>query len=109
MRPEDCVDPIHSEYETDPDMMEIVMEFAAELPERIRMMEELLSKGDWEELQRLSHQLKGAGGGYGFPHITEVSARLEAALKEAAGEGPVKELCGELADTLRAVEVSGRS
>ncbi|MFQ5698106.1 MAG: Hpt domain-containing protein [Myxococcota bacterium] len=100
------MDSIHSEYESDPDMMDLVQEFAAELPERIRMMEELLSRGDWEELQRLAHQLKGAGGGYGFPQITEVSARLEQALKESAGEGRVKELCGELGDTLRAVEVS---
>lgn len=34
-------------------------------------------KGDREFLARKAHQLKGAGGGYGFPGLSESASRLE--------------------------------
>src|SRR6516164_4111740 len=62
---------IRSTYESDPDMLEIVREFASELPARIAKLEAHLAAGELRELQTLAHQLKGAGGGYGFPQIIE--------------------------------------
>ena len=99
------MDPIRSIYEADPDMLEIVREFASELPARIAKIETLLGSRAWSELQTLSHQLKGAGGGYGFAAITEVAARLEQALKSGAAEPQVKDHAAELCATLRAVVV----
>jgi HPt (histidine-containing phosphotransfer) domain-containing protein len=99
------MDPIRSTYEADPDMLEIVREFASELPERIARLEALLASRAWPELQTLSHQLKGAGGGYGFAVITEVAARLEQALKSGAAEPVVKDHAAELCAILRAVTV----
>ena len=99
------MEPIRSLYEDDPDMLEIVREFARELPERARVLEECLAKGSLSELQRLAHQLKGAGGGYGFAQITEVAARLEQALKAGAAEPVIKDRAAELCATLRAVVV----
>jgi HPt (histidine-containing phosphotransfer) domain-containing protein len=90
-------------------MLELVQEFAAELPARARELESRLDQRAFEDLQRLAHQLKGAGGGYGFPQITEVAATLEQSLKEGAAEGVVKERTALLCDTLRAVTVSGGS
>jgi HPt (histidine-containing phosphotransfer) domain-containing protein len=78
------MDPIRSTYETDPEMLEIVCDFAHELPARVAKLEQLLAARAWTELQTLAHQLKGAGGGYGFAQITEVAARLEQALKSGA-------------------------
>ncbi len=100
------MDPIRSTYEDDPDMMEIVQEFADELPGRAESAETLLRDGDLSELQRLAHQLKGAGGGYGFDAITEVAAALEQALKDGADAGVLEERASSLCETLRAVEVS---
>jgi HPt (histidine-containing phosphotransfer) domain-containing protein len=97
---------IRSAYEGDDEMMEIVREFAGELPARIARIEELLAAGDEEELGRLAHQLKGAGGGYGFPQITEAAAGLEQAIKSAVGESEVKDRAALLTRTMRAVEVS---
>jgi HPt (histidine-containing phosphotransfer) domain-containing protein len=97
--------PIRSTYEDDPDMLEIVREFAGELPARIAKLEGHLAAGEMRELQTLAHQLKGAGGGYGFPQITELAASLEAALKQGADEAVVKDRAAALCATLRAVVV----
>jgi HPt (histidine-containing phosphotransfer) domain-containing protein len=96
---------IRSAYENDPDMLEIVREFAAELPARIAKLETHLAAGEMRELQTLAHQLKGAGGGYGFPQITELAASLEAALKQGLAAPLVKDRANELCATLRAVVV----
>jgi len=97
------MDPIRSIYEDDPDMKEIVREFAADAPRRAESLEEHLQSGDLAALQTLAHQLKGAGGGYGFDAVTERARELETALKERADAGTVKERCGVLCETLRAL------
>jgi len=96
---------IRSAYENDPDMLEIVREFAGELPARIAKLEAHLAANEMRELQTLAHQLKGAGGGYGFAQITEVASRLEQALKSGAAEPEIKDRATELCATLRAVVV----
>jgi len=101
------MEPIRSIYEDDPDMVEIVQEFAAELPERAAEIEKTVAAGDLERLRTLSHQLKGAGGGYGFDRITEVSAELEDAVKAEAGEEVIREKAVQLCEVLRAVVVGG--
>ncbi len=97
------MDPIRSQYEDDADMLDLVREFASDLPSRARRLEELLAQGDFEELERMAHQLKGAGGGYGFPQITETAAVLELALRDGADTARVKESAAVLCETLRAV------
>src|SRR5262245_20932273 len=99
------MDPIRSIYENDPDMLEIVREFAAELPARANELEGTLASGDMKALKTLAHQLKGAGGGYGFDAITQTAAKLEHALKEGESEAIVKEHCASLCETLRAVVI----
>ena len=99
------MEPIHSVYEDDPDMLEIVREFAAELPRRAQEIEACLEGGELEKLTTLAHQLKGAGGGYGFTPITDSAATLEQALKEGADASRLKEYSHALCEVLRAVEV----
>lgn len=94
--------PLRSQYEDDPDMRDLVRDFAAGLPARAAELERLLSTGEAAEVQRLAHQLKGAGGGYGFPLITELAAALESSVKQGADEARVKERLAQLADALRA-------
>ena len=99
------MEPIRSAFEDDPDMMEIVREFVDEAPERADQLEALLQADDLPALQTLAHQLKGAGGGYGFPQITEAAASLEQALSESAEPSQVKERLGLLCEILGAVRV----
>lgn len=99
-------EPIRSIFENDPDMMEIVRDFAAALPERRRSLQALLEANDLDALQVAAHQLKGAGGGYGFQPITDTAARLEQALREGVDASALKDHCQALCEVLDAVTVS---
>ena len=87
-------------------MFEIVQEFANELPDRAKAIEVYLEQGDLAQIQVLAHQLKGAGGGYGFSPITDVAGGLEQALKEGADISVIKEQVQAMCETLRAVTVA---
>jgi HPt (histidine-containing phosphotransfer) domain-containing protein len=99
------MEPIRSIYEDDPDMLAIVEEFVSELPTRIEELLARLDEGQLDQLQTLAHQLKGAGGGYGLPQITECAASLEQSLKDSRSESTIKERCRALCELLAAVKV----
>lgn len=82
-----------SEFADDPEMQPLIGEFLAELGERLSRMQRLAAAGDHEGLGRLAHQLKGAGGGYGYPAITAAAAGLETA---ARGEHPAEQVAAAL-------------
>jgi signal transduction histidine kinase/DNA-binding response OmpR family regulator len=74
--------PLHCEIaEDDPELLEIIDAFVKGLPERAEALRQALSRGDLEKVTRLAHELKGAGGGYGFPSITDAAATLERAAR----------------------------
>lgn len=102
------MEPIRSVYEDDPDMREIVQEFVEDLKERTREIEQALAARGYDQLRTLAHQLKGAGGGYGFDAITESAGQLEHALKEAADDATIEGLTRHLCETLGAVVIGGR-
>jgi diguanylate cyclase (GGDEF)-like protein/PAS domain S-box-containing protein len=80
------IEPLVSTFADDPEMGEIVEQFAANLPAQVEAIGAALRLDDRQELRLLAHQLKGAAGGYGFPSLTEAAARLEASLQAEAGE-----------------------
>lgn len=69
--------PIRSRFAGDPDMRELVEFFVGQMPERVDALRASFESGSLEELRSLAHQLKGAGGSYGFPQITDSARRLE--------------------------------
>lgn len=69
--------PIKSEYAGDPDMRELVEFFVDQMPERVRALQQSLETGALEDVRSIAHQLKGAGGSYGFPQITNTARVLE--------------------------------
>ena len=71
--------------EADPEMIDIVEQFVGELPDRLAALREALRDRDWDRLVVLAHQLKGAGGSYGYPEISEAARQLEADARERAG------------------------
>lgn len=100
------VEPIRSEFADDPDMLELVQEFVAELPGRVDELSTSLSSGDSEQLQRIAHQLSGACGGYGFPAIGDMARALENRLRDADGSAEltaVREQVDELVEMCRRV------
>ena len=73
--------PIESEFADDPDFAEIIDQFVAGLTDKVESMQQALANADFETLQRLAHQLKGAGGSYGYPALTDSAKVLEEAAK----------------------------
>ena len=78
---------IASEFANDPDLASILDTFVEALPEKVAAMRLALGGGQHDELRRLAHQLKGAGGGYGYPSLTEAARALEAAADARDVEG----------------------
>ena len=69
--------PLHSSYEDDPDLRDLVVLFVDELDGRVGSIRSAFDASDLAELQNISHQLKGAAGGYGFDPIGDAAGRLE--------------------------------
>jgi HPt (histidine-containing phosphotransfer) domain-containing protein len=83
---------IHSEFASDPDYRDILELFADALPERKRSLVDAFRDGNMRELGTLAHQLKGAGGGFGFPGLTAHAADLESACKTGSPDRIAAEL-----------------
>ena len=78
--------------------------FLANCRKSISAMHDALPKRDFEQLSTIGHRLKGAGGGYGFPAITEFGARIEKAA-EAGDEAAIAVCLDEYAAYLASIEV----
>ncbi len=75
--------PLLSTFADDPDMLELVEMFVEEMDGRVKDIEAAIEGDDLASLAKLAHQLKGCGGGYGFPKITEVASVVEQQAKTA--------------------------
>jgi HPt (histidine-containing phosphotransfer) domain-containing protein len=85
---------LRSDFATDPDMREILEMFVQEMPTRVGELLGSWERQEFEKVGRLAHQLKGAGGGYGFGVISDAAAALEksvAALRTASTEMVIQE------------------
>lgn len=69
--------PLYSDLGADPDLGDLVGLFVEEMPERIASLLRHQHAGDWENLRRTAHQIKGAAGSYGFGPISPLAGRLE--------------------------------
>ncbi|MEM8875243.1 MAG: CHASE domain-containing protein [Planctomycetota bacterium] len=77
---------LHSELADDPLMAELIAQYVSELPEHVDQLLNGLDAGDLETVRVTLHQLKGSGGGYGFPQITEAAAHAEQCVINNAGD-----------------------
>jgi HPt (histidine-containing phosphotransfer) domain-containing protein len=66
-------------------MMPIITEFVDGLPGEVRKITDSLEHNDMASLRRVVHQLRGAGGGYGFDSITGPATKAEE-LIDASGD-----------------------
>jgi len=101
--PPDLPEPIGSDLVRDePDMRSLVIEFLDGIPKRLERMVEAVRAADFEALRTAAHQLKGSGGGYGYPLLTETAEQLERDARNQAIEECVtsltelQELCKRL-------------
>ncbi len=98
---------IVSELIDDPDLGDIIGDFVDGLSGRLEEMRQSSANNDHERLQRLSHQLKGAGGSYGYPMLTDAARTLEDAAKTGDIEAEnlaMSKLAGLTAAVVRGIE-----
>lgn len=87
-----------SSFATDPDMQELVGVFVDELGGHIEKIQTALDCGQLDKVRSIAHQLKGAGGGYGFMPITEAALVVETAVKTQANVETIAQALNELVD-----------
>ena len=90
--------PMVSELAGDAELADILEIFVAELPKRIRAVEEALNAADFATVGQMAHQLKGSAGGYGFPVISEVAGILERHAGASSDVAAITEQVRRLAD-----------
>ena len=92
-----------SEFVDDPDIAEILGGFVGRLQEQLDAMRSALAFGNYEELRSLAHKLKGAGGSYGYPALSEKGRALENAAKNrsAAAAGPALDAVSTLIEAIQ--------
>jgi signal transduction histidine kinase/DNA-binding response OmpR family regulator len=95
---------VRSSYASDEDMREVLVEFIGRLPSQVARLETLSRQDSFEEVRRLVHQIKGAGGGFGFPIMTKLAAQAEASLKTSESVEVVRKEVDDLIDLIRRVE-----
>jgi PAS domain S-box-containing protein len=80
-KPPEDTDTVVSQFSNDPEMATILGEFIGRLDGQVEAMRQAYRDRQYEELQRLGHRLKGAGGSYGFPSLTNAGKQIEDAVK----------------------------
>ncbi len=83
----------------DPSIAELLPEYFDNLRADGNRISAWLEQEDFEKIARTAHQLKGSGGAYGFPQLSELGARLEQAAL-ACDKAGATTLTVELNETL---------
>jgi signal transduction histidine kinase/CheY-like chemotaxis protein len=60
----------------DQEYQEIVQRFIRRLPEFIQEIQTATAAQQWDVVQSVSHKLKGMGGGFGYPEITQLAEEI---------------------------------
>jgi histidine phosphotransfer protein HptB len=87
-----------------PDVSEILPLFVARLPGRVKQLRASLDAGDLDAFRDLVHQLKGAGGSYGFMPITSCSAAIEELLNHGRPKAEIESALEKLIDYIEDIE-----
>ncbi len=96
--------PIVSTLASYPGMKQLIAEFVAGLPEEVDRLNDLLQRNEIDLLKRAVHQLRGAGGGYGFDSITEAAAKAENSIKASVDLETLRAEVESLIALIRRVE-----
>lgn len=71
--------PLYSSGLDDPALMPLVRQYAHEMTDVIRELQNGLASNDRDGLRRRAHRLRGSAGGYGFPTVASAAGALEIA------------------------------
>ncbi len=77
-------EPIYSAYRDEEDFQELLEDFLSAARTRQAVLRESFDNGAIDTIRTQAHQIKGAGGGYGFEGLSELAAQLEEVCKNQA-------------------------
>ena len=86
------------------DLVPLIPRYLARRREEIASLRAGLDARDFEALRIIGHSLKGSGGGYGFPALSDIGARIEKAAV-AADAAALERLLAEHADHIERLHV----
>jgi histidine phosphotransfer protein HptB len=95
---------VRSAFADDGDFEDLLRAFAETIPEKRQALRALHRGGDLDQIRRWAHQLKGAGGGYGFLGLSRAAAELEQAC-QANDPNRVVQAVDDLVDYLDRIEI----
>jgi HPt (histidine-containing phosphotransfer) domain-containing protein len=81
----------------DPDIVDLFPLFIAARARDLEAIERLLLVGNFRAIGRIGHTIRGSGGSFGFPSVSDVGSRLEDAAGRQDGIA-----VGQCLDALRA-------
>lgn len=74
----DAMNPITSTLLVDePEFADLVETFVKQLPESVVKIKQLFQDQNWPQLKQEVHDLKGMGGGFGYPMLTDLAGKIE--------------------------------
>jgi len=80
---QDRIQPLHSNLSNEgPEFADIIIQFIEKLPDLINNIETHYRSDDGAKLREVVHNLKGMGGGFGFPELTEYAAEIEKLMQQ---------------------------
>jgi histidine phosphotransfer protein HptB len=80
-------------------LAELVPAYLERRADEIGILRDALAAGELAVIQRIAHNMKGTGAGYGFPRITEIGRAMETAAKTGR-EPEIRGHLAELAEVL---------
>jgi HPt (histidine-containing phosphotransfer) domain-containing protein len=89
---------LFSELKDDEELLPLIEHFVCRLIDKSDRMIELLKSCRFDEIAQLAHQLKGAGGGYGYPTLSNAARSVEYAAKQDPQVEPLRALILQLAE-----------
>lgn len=82
-------------YEDDPELVSILEKYILDLRHSIDKINAAFDNQDWTDLISQMHKLKGTGGAFGFPELSEMAKEIHLSLLDGNTD-PVPEKLGEL-------------
>lgn len=93
---DDCL--ISTEWENEP-MRPLILGFLDRMERQVRELAQLLAAGkDRTLVQKLTMDLKGSAGGYGYPDVSRAAADLHRLSAEGGSSDALADKCRELSD-----------
>lgn len=91
-----------------PEFDRIIDQFVHKLPELLVAIENAYLAGEYTKVFELVHNLKGMGGGFGYPQLTDLAMQIESAAQvgDYQGIAPMIAALFSLARRIRAARPS---